>query len=110
MVKRPTTDGEREKHLEALKASGLSVREFAEQNGLSPWTVYDWRRKHRKHVVSAAPSLVEVKVVPDPDRADEELDDRPVAEVVVNDWVVRVPRRFDEAELGRLLSMVKERC
>lgn len=31
--------------VEALSASGLSVRAFAEQQGLSPATLYLWRRR-----------------------------------------------------------------
>ena len=33
--------------IQEQEASGLNVKEFAKQRGISPWSLYDWKRKRR---------------------------------------------------------------
>lgn len=55
--------------LERQAESGLSVTDFAATAGVSPWTLYEWRRRlagARGGGHDATPRLVEVSVVPSP--------------------------------------------
>ncbi len=48
--------------IEAQRASGLSVKEFCEANGLTTKTYYYHLRKVREGCVASAPSIVPVSV------------------------------------------------
>jgi len=101
--------------------SGLSVREFAESRGLSPWSLYGWRsrlgrarRGSRKpggeggRQRERAQELVAVEIV-----GREEGGRGPSGgefELELGGVVVRVPRGFDESELRRLMSAVRSSC
>lgn len=39
--------GDRARVLKEWEESGISARRFAERMGISPWTLYDWRRRER---------------------------------------------------------------
>ena len=117
-----------ESHWRALiteqEGSGLSVREFAEQRGLSRWSLYGWRSKFgrghrgrgRPKVVAgrssradAAQDLVAVEILggegsPGPG-VNQGFD------LHVGDGIgVRVPHGFDGAELARLVSALRSSC
>jgi len=98
----------------------VSVREFAEERGLSPWSLYGWRSKigrgargRRKQALrrsgrpARAEELVAVEIVGregpgDPGKGFElELG---------GGMLVRIPPGFDESELRRLISAVRSWC
>jgi hypothetical protein len=88
--------------LEEQEASGSSLRAFALDRGLSPWTLYGWRarlrRSGRSEPVRREGRLVAVDVVADPGS--------PAAiEVVLPQGVtVRFPQ---EVGAGRLVELVR---
>jgi hypothetical protein len=107
------------KRVERWRDSGLSINEFAQEIGVNPNTLAGWRwrlgadarsvdKAERRR--SAGPSaaqddmkpieLVEVVQVPPP--SDERFE-----VVTANGRTVRVPARFDDAALGRLLAAVE---
>lgn len=106
--------------IEEQKRGGQGVREFAAARGLSPWSLYKWRRRLRRDeagqnaseeraaLAGASLELVAVEVV----------EERVVAngpasgfEVCVGAQMsVRVPSGFDAAELTRLLQVVRRMC
>jgi hypothetical protein len=101
--------------------SGLSVREFAEERGLSPWSLYTWRSKlglagRRRSVKAGRRSrrseipqdLVAVEIVGGATSPQvEEL----AFEIDLGRGVrVRVPSGFDGDELARLLSTLQSSC
>lgn len=107
---RPATDDERREYLNELEASGLSVAAFARGTGLSPFTVYGWRRRlQRSEAVSPLGDFFEVEVTQDAERAAVVCGSY-VAEVVIADVALRVPAGFDGAELARLLDVLRSRC
>lgn len=93
--------------LEQQAASGLSVYQFAERAGMSPWTLYEWRRRLSGSTDSgpeaAAPKLVEVAITR--------------SEPVTVAWMVvrlgdgrrsiTVPPGFDSDELRRLVAVLE---
>ena len=91
--------------LREQEASGLSLRAFARERGLSAWTLYDWRgklgrsrRRRRTEVVCAESGFVAVDVVGEA-RATSEL------EVLLFDGVrVRVP---GDVATERLIALVR---
>ena len=108
---RPTSRGELAAWyasiLERQAASGLSVTEFAEQAGMSAWTLYDWRRRLLSSVATEATStparLIEVTLAqPEPLAA---------AGMVVRLGDGRrsivVPSGFDDDELRRLVEVLE---
>ena len=102
--------------------SGLSVREFAEERGMSPWSLYSWRSKlgygrgrrgpkppaHRP-LREEDQGLVAVDVV-GPDGSPE-LEAGAGYQVELGGGLrVRVPSGFDERELARLVSVLRSSC
>jgi transposase-like protein len=78
--------------LESLTASGLTVREFADREGLDPQRLHRWRGALSK---DAAPAFVEIA------RAQS----TGVVEVVLRSGhVVRVNEGFSEAALRRVVA------
>lgn len=93
--------------LEQQAASGLSVVEFAEQAGLSAWTLYDWRRRLSSPVATDSPpsaaKLIEVRLAqPEPGAAAGM-----VVRVGDGGRSIVVPSGFDSDELRRLLSVLE---
>jgi len=102
--------------------SGQTVRAFAEERGLSAWSLYGWRsrlgrgrgatgrgsRRRRRPPAEAEQALVAVDVTGASRPAAEEAD---AFELELEGGVrVRVPRGFDGEELARLLSAVRTSC
>lgn len=103
--------------------SGLSVRDFARQRELSPWSLYGWRSKlglgRMRSNVGTAPTrrrrsepyrdLVVVDVVgPDARSGSRESDG---FELELDHGVrVHVPRGFDDGELVRLVRALRSSC
>lgn len=86
--------------LDRLDASGLSVRGFALREGLNLQRLYRWRRV-LANGVPAKPSFVEVLNA----RADADK-----LEVVLRSGiVVRVPDRFDDEAVRRLVDVLEGR-
>jgi len=107
LPQRPGTDDERREYLSQLEASGLSVRAFALRTGVSPFTVYGWRRRlGRTEGTGVLGDFIEVEVTED----DEVGRDSVVGELVIGDITMRVAAGFDSAELARLLDVVRSRC
>ena len=105
---RPATEAERSEYLAAVEASGLSTREFALRTGISPWTVYGWRRMLAgKKGERRETSLVEVRVL---EGSRNRVAGEEVAQLDCGAWTVRVPCGFDEGEMRRLLDLVESRC
>jgi len=102
--------------------SGQSVREFAQEKGVSAWSLYGWRsrlgvasgrkcsgrRTARRHDVPAEAQLVAVDVVGSGSGGDAGA--LPLFEVEIGDALVRVPRDFDAEELVRLVSVLRVSC
>jgi len=103
--------------------SGLSVREFATQRGLSAASLYVWRsrlgvtrgrgkkragRLRRRPERDDGEELVAVELIGAADGL--AADDAGGLEVAVGDVRIRVPRGFDGAELLRLVSALRSAC
>ena len=102
--------------------SGRSVREFAEEKGVSAWSLYGWRsrlgivrgpkrserRAVRVHDATSDAELVAVDVVGG--GSDGVVEAQRLLEVEVGDVRIRVPRGFDAEELGRLVSVLRASC
>lgn len=102
--------------------SGQSVREFAQEKGVSAWSLYGWRSRlgfsggrkrsgptaKTRGSTSAEAEFIAVEVV------DEEsarvVGEPPLLEVEIGDVRVRVPRGFDAEEIGRLVSVLRASC
>lgn len=90
--------------LREQETSGKTLRAFARERGLSPWTLYGWRgklgrsRRRRREGHGEEASFVAVDVVGDAQPASE-------IEVVLSDGVrVRVPR---DVLTERLIELVR---
>jgi transposase-like protein len=102
----------RAEHYEALlreqEQSGLSVRSFAMSRGLSPVTLYLWRRKlgrTRRRAARVSAGLLAVDVVGRDEQDVPCLDSFEVS--LVNGHRVRVPVHFDAARLTKLLAVLR---
>ena len=90
------------KLLAEQKSSGLSMARFARKCGMSPWTLYKWKRRLEEPVGerSGAEGFVELKVVGV---------QRPAVAITVELAAgvrVHVPQGFEEGELRRLLEVL----
>lgn len=96
--------------LSEQERSGLSVRGFALARGLSPLTLYVWRRKlgrtrRRKVGAAAGGGLIAVDVV---DRDCDRGESSSGFEVsLANGHRVRVPADFDAAHLAKLMTVLR---
>ena len=92
--------------LDAQAASGLGVTAYAEQLGVSAWTLYQWRRrlssskdsKHRRT------NLVEVTIARTRSTA---VDGCLVVRVHDGRRSIEVPRGFEAEELRRLIAVLE---
>lgn len=92
--------------LEAQVRSGLSLRSYALQRGISPWTLYSWRRRLERARPADAPSqprLVELTLTPPADTDRDAL----VVRVCADRRSIAVPRGFDSTELRRLVEVLE---
>ena len=94
--------------LAELERSGESVQEFARRRGMSAWTIYEWRRRHRRGRVATKRAIavndqgfVAVSV------KRPELRAGGFEVTVSGSTVVRVPTGFDDAELLRLVRVLR---
>lgn len=88
--------------------SGLSMREFAVEAGVSAWTLYSWKR--RLSVSSGAPvpsdpELVAVEVVGGRKAIRAGMGGYELA--LPNGARLRVPRDFDAARVSELLAVLR---
>ena len=88
----------------------MSVRRFAIAHGLSPLTLYVWRRKlgrtrPRRGRAVARGGLVAVNVVDRDDLGDQASECFEVS--LASGHRVRVPSRFDAARLAELLTVLR---
>lgn len=100
--------------LSDLEASGLTLRDFAAQRGLSAATLYRWRARMRvsrreKRRSRDTPRFLEVSVPPGASPAQ----DPGFYELVLQDPLscrLRIPCGFEAQDLERLLSVVLKSC
>ena len=87
----------------AQSKSGLSVREFAGQRGLSAATMYWWRcRLRRDHAQLVPVAVVEPRVLDGEDRHAAAFELR-----VDDGMTLHIPAGFDEGELRRLIRALR---
>lgn len=92
--------------LEEHAASGLSLRTYADQVGMSAWTLYKWRRRLGRDEEGAAaekPTLVEVAV----EAAAEKNSTGFVVRVNDDRRSIVVPAGFDGDELRRVVATLE---
>ena len=91
---------------EEQRASGLSIRAFAEKRGLRPGTLHWWRRELRLRKDASAPSgaIVPVRLVEAPETASSRAPTFRV-EFAGGRPTIEVPADFDAASLRRLLEV-----
>lgn len=103
--------------VKSWRASGLTVAEFARQEGIDPWRLYWWRRKLEPAATRAAREDVRAESVATPApflpvRVSQTVAQPPSCAtfevVMVNGRTVRVPADFDASALRRLLGVVEE--
>jgi hypothetical protein len=104
--------------LERWKRSGLSIRQFTEQEGFSQNRLYNWRKKlfPQDAINSSSLKMLPVKIVgsmgPGSNKQITEvrssmLSQDDIMEVVChNGWIVRVRPGFDIAALNRLVGLL----
>ena len=93
-----------QRRIDQWRVSGLSVRAFCAQHGLSPASFYHWRRVLARRAAEQ-PAFVPVQVVADAVPAQASA-----LEVVLTDGrTVRVAPGFDAATLRQLLAVLEER-
>jgi transposase-like protein len=85
----------------AQERSGLTVREFAEGQGINPTTLYWWRSRLRREG-----RLVPVEVV-EQDVPQGGMGERCFEVQLDSAVTLRVPANFDEAELRRLVRALR---
>ncbi len=91
--------------------SGLTVKAFCRQRGVSVPSFYAWRRKLRKRKSDIAgqedapPRMVPVTVLP-PVPAVREIGRVPVEIVTPRGFTLRVDRTFSPADVAELLQVV----
>lgn len=95
------TRGEARAVLAAFEASGLSLENFAEREGLKPERVARWNRKLKAGKPSTAAKFVELR--PAPSRRGPSQ----VELILRSGHVLFVGEAFDPASLGRILEMLE---
>ena len=96
--------------LDAWRASGVTLSEFAREQGLDPKLLVRWRR--RLEAAGAIPARVAfhpVQLLGLP-RSDSAIRDADRIEIVLGDGcAVRVPQGFAAEDLSRVLDVVRSR-
>lgn len=89
--------------LDALARSGKPLRVFAEEHGLDPQRVYQWRRR-----VAGGDSTTFRELIVGRSSASSARDgnESPFEIVLASGVVIRVPASFDAASLARLLDVL----
>lgn len=103
MAARLTSRGrEMRQVLQQQERSGLSIREFASENGISESRLWYWRRRLRElGEERAAAEFVPVTIVPETGCA------RPVVVELRGGRRIEVPGDFDSTSLRRLIEVVE---
>jgi len=93
--------------LEQQATSGLSVTDFAEEVGVSPCTLYQWRRRLSAAIPNELPppQLIEVAIA----RPESSSDSGLVVRLGDGRRSIAVPAGFDGDELRRLVTAL-EKC
>jgi transposase len=100
------TSEDRVRLLAEWQASGVSAAEFAPRTGVSSHTLYAWRRKARAEAAdTSAGQFTELVVRRSPVPAVDEPATR--IEIDLGKAVVRVGAIFDDADLRRVLDVVR---
>ena len=108
MTKTKATQAERDEHVRAWEASGLSSRAYAARAGINPNTLVSWRwqqRKPGKAKQASRPRGLEFIELAQPSRPREA--DRTI-ELRIADIAVRVPDGFELETLRGILSVLSE--
>jgi len=87
--------------IDALEASGEPVARFAARHGVDTQRLYSWRRRLRALALPSVPAFVEINTTT------AALASEAFEVVLQTGEVVRVPTRFDDGALRRLLSIVR---
>ena len=108
MTKTRATQAERDEHVRAWEASGLSSRAYAARAGINPNTLVSWRwqqrgpGKARKASPARRLEFIELGQPSGPSEVDRTI------ELRVADIAVRVPDGFEPATLRGILSVLSE--
>lgn len=120
-MKHSSTEGRWRRLLAEQDRSGLSVRDFAEQRGLSRWSLYSWRqrlglsqrRRDRREIPRRGPSaggeLVPVEVIDAVEPAAVEPEHGFHVELREGARI-HVPPRFESEDLARLVAVLRSSC
>ena len=100
----PVRERHWQKRLARWKASGLTVREFCDREGVTPTGLAHWRKeiaaRDARRAATAGPLFVPAGVVPAPAS--------PVLEVALSGGrVVRVPTGFDPVHLRAVVAALE---
>jgi hypothetical protein len=95
------TDSEAQVVLRRLHASGLSVRAFAQREGVDVQRLYWWRRRQGNKPRKSGARFVELSTAGLGASAQLEL-------VLLSGRVLRFPASLDERALGRWLSALEQ--
>jgi transposase-like protein len=109
MAKSKATQAEREGHVRAWEASGLSSRAYAARAGVNPNTLVSWRwQRRRQGAAPIAPPArsLEFLELHGPSRGGER---EASIEIRFESLVVRVPDGFEPETLRRVLAVVGAR-
>jgi len=105
-----TRSTDRRRILDRWDRSGLSAAAFAPSAGLSPWTLYAWRRRERELVghsslcTAIVPAFVELAAAAEHASNREDCTARRIEILLPRDIVIRVQPGFDTAELRRIVD------
>lgn len=120
-MKHSSTEDRWRRLLAEHERSGLSVRQFAEERGVSAWSLYGWRhrlglsrhrevrRGRRRGKKDGAAELVPVQVVGA--AADPGAEARGGFDVELREGArIHVPAGFQSEDLVRLLAVLRSSC
>jgi hypothetical protein len=89
-------------HVRAWKKSSLTARQYAEQEGISHWSLYTWATSLNRQVAKdEAPAFLPVEVIEAPAPVE------PIDLVLGNGRVVRVSCGFDSTTLSRVIEVAE---
>jgi transposase-like protein len=101
-----TTEAKWRRLIAAQSRSGLTVREFAAAEGIGAATLYWWRSKLRRDGREGT-TLVPVEVIERSPQMERGAATDGFELQIDGAMTLRVPARFDEAELRRLIRALR---